>query len=1049
MKNTAKFLFVGLGNIGCQAVNKAISTMEESYTDSIRGLLLDTTKSLLDSFPHSPLLKTIFLDTAKASRAIQMRSQSPVLNGWLPNFPMTIESGSGLFGCRALGRLAFIINIAQASQAIKDALIELTQEHRSEENLCLKIIVCASLGGGTGAAHADLAYLIRLQLEELNLKGEVAALLPYSQTMPESEAAAANVYASLIELDHWMSGSAYDFACDFAEIEQWEIPEDESKANKRDESTAEILAKLDICLAENVRNINPGLGQEQNHSQEVHTEQTVPKSKNSVNLKVFNQPAYDSVIFNSLDKFNDEKEWRSLSHILVRLTYWNLEGDKLYRVLQQQLTEAQNKEQREKASISFYQNSKSSSYADLHSYQIAYPARKIATVARLLSSQTVVSKLFNLFFEQDLDQNSIRGTELGKDFIKSRHLDSFEVHKRYTECWCHTEGGIYDSDSFIKNKLEPLYQNPIYGDELVKYCQAFDQELKELAVSCETKPEFFSALSSVTKDLSDDFIVGMSNAVSDTVNRQHNGITMHHMAEEINKQLSFSLSALHERTNSAKSEIIRLEELKNQAISDLASFKPSLWKKLTRQVDFTPLKEAGKVIAEYYKNVFISYVGREEVNAFFNMIGVCDQTVKKLEQLRSFLDESLTHLKNSNRHLYNQVLEDSDEPLISKQEAVSFIAAHSSPPDLMLLIKALDQVTNFNLLDLPQNYTQEEWISELNRIVTNLYPIDEPQPAGEFLSRYPGDKLSRKLTAINNEISSYFCYTQPLNTTDDAAQKQILASYCLNPQPVASDQNQSERQNQAKTLNQALSATSSSLPISFIDEPEFETIDIVEIFSGFTLNDLELSDYKDAYLTSLVRNTRAVQIRKDIKFNSLITVDKRTYMSAVNLLAAAFKFGVLQEKENFNSSDDELRLTSNKWHDLTSVRACLQVFANPVEALIFEGRFYNELGKWRQEQINSQGISAWLEAMAPDNQASTSYLDNPKSSFYKLQLNKQIVHLQADMLRDLENSWSSWKYKIIEYMKKGLDLKSAVAKIVPPGLAQWLEARWQQDRKPI
>ncbi|MGM9999004.1 MAG: tubulin-like doman-containing protein [Candidatus Bruticola sp.] len=1046
MKNAAKFLFVGLGNIGCQAVNRAVNTMADSYPDSIRGVLLDTAKSLIDSFPPSPLLKTLFLDTSKAVRAIQMRSQSPVLDSWLPNFPMAIESGSGLFGCRALGRLAFIINIAQTAQVIKETLLELTKAQSATEELNLKIFVCASLGGGTSSAHADLAYLIRLKLEELHLPGDIIALFPYSQNMPESETASANVYAGLLELDYWMSGATYNFACDFEEIERWDIPEDENKANKRDESTAEILAKLDICLAENVSNINPGLGKDRNSSQTVQTEQTAKKSKAFLNLKQFNRPVYDLVFFNSLDKFNDDNEYQELTHTLVRLTYWSSEGNNICQSLRCQLDEAQKKGQKEETTPSYpREGNTSSSYADLHSYQIAYPAKKITAAARILSSQTVAAKLFHLFFEQDLDQNSITGTELGKDFIKNRHLDSFEVHKRYVECWCSTEGGLYDSESFIKKKLEALRQKPLYGENLVQYCQAFDKELKKLAVDCETKPEFFRALAAVTKDISDDFTVGMSNSVSDIVNRQHNGVSMQHMVEEINRQLSFSLSALHERTNSAKSEIIRLEELKNKAIDDLSSFKPSLWKKLTRQVDFTPIEEAGKIIAEYYKNVFISHVGREEVNAFFNMIGICDQTVKRLERLRSFLDESLTRLKNSNRHLYDQVLDDSNEPLISKQEAISLIAAHSAPPDLTIFVKALDQITNFNLLDLPQNYTQEEWLSELNRTVSELYPMDEPQVADEFLARYPDDKLNKKLTSISSAISSRFFYTKPANTKDTAAEKRVLVSFCLNPTPAPSGSTENRHQNSADTLSRALTKVNSLVPVALIDEPNFETIDIIEMFSGFMLSDLELSDYKDTYLSSLVRNTRAVQTRKDIKFNSLTTIDKRTYTNVVMLLASAFKFGVLQEKEGFNSANDELRLTSNKWHDLTSIKSCLKVFANPVEALLFEGNFYKELSKWRQEQINSLGINAWLKAMAPESQESAPYLSNPNSSFYKLQLNKQIMQLQGNILRDLERNWPSWKYKIAEHMKKGLDLKSAVAQIVPPGITEWLEMRWNKD----
>jgi len=1051
-QDQTKFFFVGLGNIGCQAVHKAVTTVAEAYSASVRGLLLDTAHASIESFTPSPLIKSVYLDMLKGTRAIQLRSQSKVLDSWLPNFPMTLEPGSGLFGSKALGRLALIINIVQIAKTFKEQVKELIAQSPTENEV--QVIICCSLGGGTSSAHIDLAYLLRAQLENLAIKHKIIALFPYSKQLPESETTAANIYAGLIELNHWMDASTWHkFACDLDEVDKWEIPEDESKANKRDESTAEILAKLDIYLAENVRNVNPGLGKEHKEGEEAQSEgDTSKKLSGKVDLKESSAPVYDMVVFNSLEKFNDELENQMLSHTLVRLAYWYFEGPHLYNQLVQSLSDTQPKnDENEPSSLEIDStNAKSQAdncnYADLHSYQVARPTQKILSVARNLSSQAVVAELYNLFFEKDLEQDKVRGLEMGKEFIKARNLDSLEVHQRYTKCWQQLENGLYDAASFIKNKLNELQQKPLYGAELVTYCQTFDAELQKLAEKCETQPDFFAALAKTTKDISDDFTIGIDNVISDTVNRQHNGIAMQSMLDEVNKQLSFSLSALHERTNNAKSEMIRLEEQKDKAIESLATFKPSLWQKMMRKVDFTPLEEAGQVITEYYNNVFVSYVGREEVNAFFNMINVCENTTKRLHKLRQFLDDSTSALKSTNRHLYKQILEDADEPLISSQEAVSYIASHASPPDLMLFVKALDQLTNFNLLDLPAHYSLQNWLSALRDVVAKLYPMHDPKTADEFLKQYPEEKLGKKLNTIGNTIASQFVYAAPFNLPNSSAQRQVFVAFdtCANELNGASPSGLSSCQ-QAEHLTQALQKANFSVPSKLIDEPNSETLDFVELTNGFTLADLEISEYKDAYLESLVRGSRAMQARKDVRLKSLLKVDSRTHLSVVILLASAFKFGVLQEREDPNSYDKELRLTSNKWMDLTSIRACLKVFADPVEALLFENNFYQELLKWRQQQMNSMGMNAWLKAMAPDAWGGEPFVNRPESCFYSLNLDKQMLTLQKLMSHDLERHWPSWKYKIAEFLNQGLDLKAAIAKTVQPSIAEWLEMRWNKE----
>ena len=59
-QDQTKFFFVGLGNIGCQAVHKAVTTVAEAYSASVRGLLLDTALTIKSFGQLAPQLSHDF-----------------------------------------------------------------------------------------------------------------------------------------------------------------------------------------------------------------------------------------------------------------------------------------------------------------------------------------------------------------------------------------------------------------------------------------------------------------------------------------------------------------------------------------------------------------------------------------------------------------------------------------------------------------------------------------------------------------------------------------------------------------------------------------------------------------------------------------------------------------------------------------------------------------------------------------------------------------------------------------------------------------------------
>jgi serine/threonine protein kinase len=132
---------------------------------------------------------------------------------WLYNIPKSLKTE----GLRPLGRLAFIDHAEDISQRLRQALVAATEPSAltlSRETTELpfqehdvRVVLIASVSGGTGSGVvADLAFLIRHQLEQLGFAGDnLYAVLTHSvgRNPRDKELSAINAYAALSELNHF------------------------------------------------------------------------------------------------------------------------------------------------------------------------------------------------------------------------------------------------------------------------------------------------------------------------------------------------------------------------------------------------------------------------------------------------------------------------------------------------------------------------------------------------------------------------------------------------------------------------------------------------------------------------------------------------------------------------------------------------------------------------------------------------------------------------------------------------------------------------------
>lgn len=1039
------FLFIGVGGVGSKAVCAAMESLKSVMPKNVQGLITDTDQQILSTKSDSNLT-VLHLDAKDSSRAVQSRSMSPVLNSWLPNYPITTEAEHGLFGNKPLGRLALVINMDAAIDTIDKVLRKASHKTENAEagigldkddDKSLEVIMCATLGGGTSSISPELAYLVRFRMQELGIKGQIRIIYPFSNTPPESETTSANIYAALIELNHWMDPeSKHTFNIGFSERAAWKKASE--SLNSEDADTAEILSHLDIHLANNISNVNPGFKKSSSKSREQKEDDDgVRELGDDFVMPESSDCPFDSIIFSSISKFDDNEENKAAGKLLIRIGSWSLRSPEILTQIASDLAEFS-------CNGDFPEPRR---FCELHAFQVTRPTKEILATAHGLASQSVMAEIRRILFFKDVPEENIRGSEAAKEFIKTRTLDSLSIHGAYEKRCNSMLDGRYNVERIISRTTEKLQNSPLYGRDLELCFRTLDAELKDLVGQCETKHEFFDSLAACSREYTENCITGLENAVKDFVNGQHTAVAMKAMAEEISRQLSFSLSALHERSNNAIAQASRLEQEKNAAIAALTEFKPTFFQRTFKKVDNAPIERAVKAVTECYKTIFTGYIGREETNAFLNMLNVCEDIIKKLRNLELFLEKAAGELQNISHTAYSQIISGSDESLVSVKEAAEYIDANSCPPDLPLILKEVDSRTNYSIIDIPQNFTMDTWLKMLRDVVGELHPLRDPHVITTLMERNPGERLKKYIENVIAKTSPGLASRLNEDQNAGAHRKILYAAFDQSPQYSKFDDAENMRAQKAGELRSILESEASSLPIFVKNISGSESVDFVQLYCDFSLSDFDMAQHRIDYIRSLVRASRALQSRQDVKFKTIRHTSRQERTNIMILLASAFKLGVLYERPSLMHpvNEQSVQLGSSKWTDLTGIKACLNIFEDPVDAIYLEQTLYQNLIAWRRDSIAENGIEKWLEALEPSPRDLDICADSP--IFGSLKLGALASSLKTTMQKELESQWSVWK-KLIEKHQASdpAFTEDKITSIAPKGFENWLRKRWEQEK---
>jgi len=223
------YLLIGLGGLGFQAVRHASQLVARrgpgGHPGPVLCLGIDTDRTVLtDERLHA--YEGLLLETGEFGSVMARPQDYPPVKDWLPGDLPILDPGRGVRGSRPLGRLAFFLHRRELERRITGTLARLGGADPAHPVECtpgsLQVLVASSLGGGTGSGMlCDLTYLIHRLVHAAALPCSFTALLVMGARPPRDEAISANVFAGMVELNHWMAhDSRYSY--EYSSGERWE-----------------------------------------------------------------------------------------------------------------------------------------------------------------------------------------------------------------------------------------------------------------------------------------------------------------------------------------------------------------------------------------------------------------------------------------------------------------------------------------------------------------------------------------------------------------------------------------------------------------------------------------------------------------------------------------------------------------------------------------------------------------------------------------------------------------------------------------------------------
>lgn len=957
------YLLVGLGGLGFQAVRHASRLLARrgpgGHPDPVLCLGIDTDRAI-SAESGLPAFEGLFLETTEFAAVMARPQDYPPVKDWLPQEVPAIDPGRGVRGSRPLGRLAFFLHRRELERRIASTLARLggaDPAHPVESRPGnLQVLMVSSLGGGTGSGMlCDLAYLIHRLVGSTTLPCSCSALLLMGTRPPRDEAVASNVFAGMVELNHWMAqDSRYPY--EYSSGERWET----------DRPPFEQV----FLLAGN------DLGDETSRA------------------PLFDQLAAQVGLFLWEDFAPLRAELQGRYETFFAGT--DLRGNPV-------------------------------SYFSCGSATLSLPRGDLRLAAHARLAAQVVNRWRTTLFHAGTGTSGDEERAHAETFLEGQELltSSFRriLHKELVS----TRDGRFDLERRIGRLGEDLKRTPRFGADLLQKLRELDEELAREMVS--DSPEgavgFLVRLTGRLLEERSVDLVGELSSFFRAGREQYLGFCV--FLDELSERIGHCLNDLHEALNSGETAEMRLIEDKQRALEEVARHQPGWLDRWLRRTCDEPVEKCLQALRDYHENRLRLCLDRQALNVYLGLLDTLQRFSNGVNELLEYLDAVESDLQSEEARARGRLFAVPGEVLLTPSEVEDFLQAQCSPDRVSQATEELLAQVGQDLFAVPRTTPRAAWLGRILQVLQEGNPTPEPDVLASFLERYPGE-------AARDQIRILFERARPtmassLAIPDYEPGTSLRAAY------VGLQGGENPDSEAGRTFLEHLSRLPTDNLLKVLPLPSPERVAFIRISGGFPLDALDLHAFRRAYLQTLRLGRRGLHVRADVRWRPLGRPSSGQLRDLRESLAIGLHLGMLTERTR-GPGDQIDRLESPRWPDLTALKSCLRLYADPLEALHVEGDFLAALHRWQDQRLDETGAEGYRRSLTSDLRA---------LRFLGLDLDQSLKDGVASFDERLEEKWPQWSRAIHRALQQEPSVATSDLISVPVGVRRWALLRFLQE----
>lgn len=621
---------------------------------------------------------------------------------------------------------------------------------------------------------------------------------------------------------------------------------------------------------------------------------------------------------------------------------------------------------------------------------------------------------------------SSEGTRHAEHFLLSQNLTTASVRRGLEEDLLAVEGGRFRLSEQLARVREELAKAPLYAAPLARHLTELDGRLgRDFAAD---GPEGVAAyLGGRSADLLQNRSAALVRELSSFFRagrEEYLGFCV--FLDQLSERISHNLNDLHEALSRREAGELRLADEKRAALQAVAQYDPGFLGRLVKKPRDGPVERCLQVLHDYHENRLRIYLDREALNVYLGLMDTLQRFSAGVTELLNYLDAVEQDLAAEESHAMERLFSVPGEVLLTRAEVDRFLNDQSSPERVARATENLLSQVGQDLFSLPRTTKRSVWVG---RILTALMEAEPPPQADvvdRFLARYPGE-------AARDQLRILFERARPSVSPTTA-----IPDYEPGTEPRAAFvglYGGAETGSSAKGLLQEhLARIPTEVPLTVLPILGRERVVFVRLSGGFPLSALDLHQYHRAYIQSLRLGRRRLHTRRDVRWRALGRPSRTQLQEMREALAIGLHLRMLQEASR--GGDPVERLESPRWPDLTSLRACLHLYADTFEAFHVELDFLTALRRWQDQKVDEIGAEGYRRALAGERHP---------LRFLGLDLDADLGRAVTSFDARLEEKWPQWKRAIARALQQEPSVAATDLVAVPVGVRRWAMLRYIQE----